>query len=172
MCESRTRNIPTCPKDLGAAIEMLRRGECPSAINEIYIDDISWEERLTPSTVKNHHALLIGDKELFKRVASEANFFFADATFGCTPQQARTISGRGAQVFNLLADFHGESVCILSSVMTSRKFPAYKRLLWKLKEIFPDFQPANIMSDYEPALRKAITKEYPETRLLGCRYAI
>lgn len=76
------------------------------------------------------------------------------------------------QVWNLLADFHGKSVCVMSVVMTSRKVPLYEAVLKKLRELFPQFAPANLMLDYEPSIRKAVSLVYPETRMLGCRYVI
>ena len=170
MYEARVKKIPSCPEDLGEAIKLLEDGEVPADILASYLGHVTWNETRSTAQTKTHHALLIGDKNLFNTVTSQSNFFFADGTFGCTPRQARSISVRGSQVFSIVADFHDKAVCILTVVMTSRKLPMYKLVLKKLKEIFPDFKPARLMADYEPAMRKAFTKEFPETRLLGCRH--
>lgn len=71
---------------------------------------------------------------------------------------------------NIVADFHGRAVCILSVVMTTRKFQLYKKIFAKIREIFPDFEPQSFMADYEAAMRKGISANYRNTRILGCRF--
>jgi len=53
--------------------------------------------------------------------------------------------------------------------MTCRKYQLYQKVFKKLKEIFPNFNPKMIMSDYEAAMRKALIDVFPAMRLLGCR---
>jgi len=72
-------------------------------------------------------------------------------------------------VFHLVADFHDKAIGILTVVMTSRKFRMYEALFKKIKEIFPNFKPQMVMTDYEAAMRKGLRKAFRETRLLGCR---
>jgi len=74
------------------------------------------------------------------------------------------------KVLNIVADYHGKAICILSIVMTTRKFQLYKKLFAKIREIFPEFEPHFIMSDYEAAMRKAISANFVNTRVLGCRF--
>lgn len=73
-------------------------------------------------------------------------------------------------MLNICADYHGRAVCILSVVMTTRKFQLYKKIFARIREIFPDFEPNFLMSDYEAAMRKGIATNFPNTRLLGCRF--
>lgn len=73
-------------------------------------------------------------------------------------------------MLNIVADYHGRAVCVLSVVMTTRKFQLYKKIFAKIRELFPDFEPHFLMSDYEAAMRKAISANMPNTRLLGCRF--
>jgi len=58
---------------------------------------------------------------------------------------------------------------VLSVVMTGRKFPLYKKVLKKVRELFPDYAPQQVMADYEASMRKAFTVVYSNSRLLGCR---
>ena len=73
------------------------------------------------------------------------------------------------QVFNILADYHGKAVCIFNIVMSCRKFEMYKRVLLKIKERFPIFQPQQLMADYETAMRRGFKTSFPDARILGCR---
>lgn len=73
------------------------------------------------------------------------------------------------QVINLLADHHGTAVCILTIVMTCRKVGLYKKVFRLLKDLFPEFAPRQVMSDFEVALRKGFLCVFPTTRMLGCR---
>lgn len=73
------------------------------------------------------------------------------------------------QVFSLVADFMGKAVCVFTAIMTSRKYRLYFKLFKKLREVFPNFNPSNIMSDYEASMRKALKDVFPNIRLLGCR---
>lgn len=72
-------------------------------------------------------------------------------------------------MFDILADFNGRAVCIMSVVMTCRKFGMYRAVFEKIKELFPTFLPQFLMADFEASARKAIHQVWPETRILGCR---
>lgn len=73
------------------------------------------------------------------------------------------------KVINILADHHGTAVCILSIIMTCRKVGLYKKVFHLLKQLFPEFAPRQVMSDFEASLRKGFLAVFPTTRLLGCR---
>ena len=73
------------------------------------------------------------------------------------------------KVFNILADYHGKAVCVFNVVMTCRKFKLYKRVLEKIRDCFPSFNPQQLMADYDSAMRRGLKKTYPDARLLGCR---
>lgn len=73
------------------------------------------------------------------------------------------------QVLNILADYHGQAVCVMTVIMTSRKLPLYNLVFNFLKTKFPIWQPHYVMADYEAALRKALTTAFPSAKVLGCR---
>jgi len=73
------------------------------------------------------------------------------------------------QVFNLVCDFHDRALCVMTVVMTCRKYPLYKKVLKKVRELFPDYVPQQVMCDYEASMRKAFAVVYPQSRMLGCR---
>lgn len=73
------------------------------------------------------------------------------------------------QVFDILADFNGTAICIMTIVMTCRKFALYRTVFQKIRELFPSFLPQYLMVDFEAAVRKAVHRVWPETRIVGCR---
>lgn len=54
--------------------------------------------------------------------------------------------------------------------MTSHKTALYKMVFRELENLFPAFQPLQVMSDYEAGLRRAIRTTLPFARVLGCRF--
>ena len=73
------------------------------------------------------------------------------------------------QVLNIIGDYHGNAVSDFTVIMTSRKVALYKKVLEHLKTQYPEFQPKQMMADYEAAMRKAVKATFPTTHLYGCR---
>jgi hypothetical protein len=72
-------------------------------------------------------------------------------------------------VLNILGDYHGNAVAVFTIIMESRSVALYRKVLDLLKSVFPEFQPKQLMADYEAAMRKAVKVTFPTTRLYGCR---
>lgn len=95
----RLRKIPTCPKDIADIVSNLEQNVYPREYQECFWAAVHWDEaKHTRKAPKRHFALLLGNKDLFTSVASEATFYFGDGTFRVTPRQARILSFRGSQV--------------------------------------------------------------------------
>ncbi len=73
-----------------------------------------------------------------------------------------------AQIFTLFAEKEGHSFPCLVVLMTNRRQEAYTRLLDKLTEMIPDFQPTEAMADFETASRNAVLAKWPAVVLRGC----
>ena len=54
--------------------------------------------------------------------------------------------------------------------MTSKTQSLYPAIFHKLRELVPAFRPTLIMTDFERALRAALTECFPGTRLAGCHF--
>ena len=93
-----------------------------------------------------------------------------DGTFRVVPQHGNYLNLRASQVFNILADYNGHALCVFTIVMTSRKLPLYRKVFGLIADKFPNFKPTTMMSDFEPAMRKAFKERYIAARLYGCRY--
>ena len=69
----------------------------------------------------------------------------------------------------MVGDYLGSPVSLFSVVMTSKKHALYRKVFAKIKMKFPDFNPPNLMSDYEWATRSALKSVFPRSRVWGCR---
>lgn len=118
---------------------------------------------------KDHYALFIGNQELTRVVSEGSTFAFFDATFGLIPGRLDVLQVRSAQILNILCDFKGALICIMTIVMSARKLALYQEIFRWFAENFTSFRPKQCMADWETALRKAISTNWPEARLLGCR---
>lgn len=92
-----------------------------------------------------------------------------DGTFRIVPRQGSYLNLRASQVFSILADYHGNALCVFTVVMTSRKLPLYRKVFGLIANRFPAFNPARMMADYEPGMRKAFKEKFSNTRMNGCR---
>ena len=114
MQEFRSRRIPVSPDSMQELCAKLQAGEYPPAYQCLYQGHCTWDMpalrrrsgrgrsgRSTPlPSVTNikQGAVIFGDADLIKNISEEAPFFFADATFRCTPRTARVLSLRASQV--------------------------------------------------------------------------
>ena len=115
------------------------------------------------------YGLVFVNRGIVQSTSEESIDFFMDGTFRIVPRNGKFLNLRSSQVFNILADHHGTALCIFTVVMTSRKLPLYRKVFALISSKFPNFKPARMMSDYEPAMRKAFKETYNTTRMNGCR---
>jgi len=89
---------------------------------------------------------------------------------GNTPSSWSTsFNDRASQVLTITADYHGGVVVLFVVIMQCRKRPLYTKVFRSIKTSQPDFTPAQLMTDYEKAMRRAFSNVYPDSRLYGCR---
>ena len=93
-----------------------------------------------------------------------------DATFKIVPRQGAVFNMRSAQVFNIIADYNGHAVILFTVVMTSRRLQLYLKVMDVIKLHYPDFNPPQMMADYETAMRAAFKSRFPSSKLYGCRF--
>ena len=93
-----------------------------------------------------------------------------DATFKIVPRQGTVFNMRSAQVFNIIADYNGHAVILFTVVMTSRRLQLYLKTLDVIKQHYPEFNPPQMMADYETAMRAAFKSRFPSSKLYGCRF--
>jgi len=107
MQEARVSAIPPCPNSMADAVQKLSDGTLPAKIQDLYLDHVTWTEK-KGSRSTQHFGVLLGDRELFNKVANVSTFTFADGTFKITPRTARNVSARGAQVIAYLSDYQSD----------------------------------------------------------------
>lgn len=56
------------------------------------------------------------------------------------------------------------------AIMLQRNEHAYLRLLQILRQYAPEFQPKEMMSDFEQALQNSLRQTFPEAKLHGCYF--
>ena len=79
-----------------------------------------------------------------------------DGTFGLIPGRLDVLNVRSSQILNILCDFKGAAICILTVVMSARKLPLYQKIFeWVVTDI-PTFRPLEIMSDFVFGARSGI----------------
>ena len=92
----------------------LQAGKYPPAYQGLYQGHCSWDMpaprrrtgrgrsgRSTPAPAMakiKQWAVIFGDSDLIKNISEESTFYFADATFRCTPRTAWVLSLRASQV--------------------------------------------------------------------------
>ena len=72
------------------------------------------------------------------------------------------------QLFTIFLSTERHSIPVIHCLMTHKDEELYTALVLKIKELLPQLQPNNTMSDWERASRKAFKHVYPETRIYGC----
>lgn len=96
MQEARSKQIPPCPQEMSDVIAGFEAG-LYEGYQDMMLGHVTWNEK-RGSFTNTQYALILGNRDLFREVTSEATFFFCDATFRITPRQARVLSIRGSQV--------------------------------------------------------------------------
>ena len=111
MRDFRLRRIPTSPDSMEELCTKLQAGNYPPAYQSLYQGHVSWDMPLprkkgrrgtsAPALARakvKQWAVIFGDADLIRNVTDEATFYFADATFRCTPRAPRVLSLRSSQV--------------------------------------------------------------------------
>ena len=72
------------------------------------------------------------------------------------------------QLFTIFLSTGRHNIPVIHCLMTHKDEELYTARVLKIKELLPQLQPNNNMSDWERASRKAFKHVYPETRIHGC----
>ena len=137
---------------------------CDTFLLRVYYSDL-------PSSFigKKYYALYLGNRALAHTVSQHCFHAMVDGTFGLIPGRVSVLNVRSSQVLNVLADYKGAVICILTVVMSGRKLPLYTEIFRWFANEFKAFRPKEIMTDFEPALRVGIKRALPGTRVRGCK---
>jgi len=84
------------------------------------------------------------------------------------PGHISVLKVRSSQVLNLVAEYGSATVSVVTVVMSCRKVALYRAIYSHFKTSFPEFDPKQLMADWEPSLRKAAAESWPNARVLGC----
>ena len=118
---------------------------------------------------KVYYAIYLGNRALARRVSEACTDAMIDGTFGLVPGRISVLHVRSSQVLNILCEYKGAVICVLTVVMSGRKLPLYTEIFrWFVNEI-PAFRPREIMCDFEPAMRVGIQRALPNARVRGCK---
>lgn len=86
-----------------------------------------------------------------------------DGTFKVLPRHIKF-----RQLFIISVIYREKSYPLAYILMEKRNFQAYDNVFTRLSEIIPSAIVSEVMADYEAATRKAVVKNYPKARLVGC----
>lgn len=169
MVASRQKSIPSCPRTIEEVVALLESQSLPDMYNDMYLTTVFHDQRDATGAVARKHAIVLVNRAVLEDVFRTCKWFAMDGTFKVTPRVANELSDRAAQLLTISTDYHGKAVVVFVVVMQSRKMPLYKKVFRAIKLENPDFNPGQMMSDYERAMRNGFLKSYPTARLFGCR---
>ena len=72
------------------------------------------------------------------------------------------------QLFTIFISIGTHTLPAIHCLMTHKDEELYTEVILKIKDLFPQFQPTNIMSDWERGSRNSFKHVYPGTRINGC----
>ena len=74
------------------------------------------------------------------------------------------------QLFTIFNHLKGRFFPIIFCLMTSKRQVHYEAVLQKIKQLLPQFQPMEAISDFESSSKPAFAREFPGIRLSGCLF--
>ena len=102
------------------------------------------------------------------RALSQCQQVYMDATFRTAPEPYE-------QMFNILGDYHGRVIPLVTALMTNRTVGHYRQVMQCIKRKVlritgQAWQPTTATMDFEQALLTAMETEMPNTRVQGCYF--
>ena len=94
----------------------------------------------------------------------DARVVHADATYKVVPRKL------SKQLFTIHGNWKGHVGMIACALMNSADAKAYRWVFRCLKRSLPGLSIHAYMGDYDKAMRKAVTKEFPDAKLYGCLF--
>ncbi|XP_051163107.1 uncharacterized protein LOC127282712 [Leptopilina boulardi] len=160
MYKWRQANNPPIVRTLRSYVETLNRNEWQHLLN--YNDGTMSISHVVAAD--SSESVIIMDPSFVRKIAVNG-FFFLDATFKVTPSLI------GAQQFmTIMAKKHNKSFPIIWVLMSRKTTEAYRSVFRKLKDMIPEFQIHEAMTDYEVALQSALREEFPGIIVHGCHF--
>jgi len=165
---ARKAAIPTCPPTLVDALDGLLQHRYPPLYCDM-VQSVVFHDFRRDGERERKHALILVNKSVLPDVIRTCRWLSMDGTFKITPRLGQEFNDRASQVLTITADYHGGVVVLFVVIMQCRKRPLYTKVFRSIKTSQPDFTPAQLMTDYEKAMRRAFSTVYPDSRLYGCR---
>lgn len=170
MKAARLKAIPSCSGNIDQVIADFDEGRVDEFYQEMYLGSVHHDfRRRDQQGTSRKHAMIFVNRSIMEDVQRTCNWFSMDGTFKITPKISNDLNDRAAQVLIIATDYHGSIAVLFLVVMQSRKLPLYKKVFRFIKNSAPSFQPAQMMSDFERAMRKGFRFAFIESRLYGCR---
>lgn len=95
--------------------------------------------------------------------SSQMKMIYVDGTFRSAPSLF-------SQVYIIMAKKGGFVLPILYALLPNKQEATYKRMFELIKELWPDFSPTSISTDFEQAVLNAMRTNFPEAELFGCLF--
>jgi hypothetical protein len=171
MERARQKAIPTNPPSVQALIATFENSLNLPIYQDLYVGHVYHDffSRRSPGQRSRKYALIFKNPPVLPDVYRTCTFFSMDGTFKTTPRLGNDFSDRASQILLITADYHGKIAVLFVVIMQCRKRALYKKVFRAIKEKEPDFEPAQMMSDYERSMRRSFQEIYPDARSFGCR---
>ena len=143
----------------------------PHHIEEVIFEGVwreTWRGKRFILHQDNDWGIVIFATRANMRALSQCQQLYMDATFGTTPEPYD-------QMFNILGDYHGLVIPMVTALMTNRTTGHYRQVLQQIKRSVRrvtrhDWEPTAVVMDFEQALLSAVETELPRTVAEGCYF--
>lgn len=171
MERARKKSVPTNPASVRDLISMFEHSQVIRLYQDLYLGYVyhDFPSRRSPGERCRKFALIFKNPPVLADVYRTCTFFAMDGTFKTTPRLGNEFSDRASQILLVTADYHGKIVVLFVIVMQCRKRALYKKVFRAIKFHEPQFEPAQMMSDFERSMRHSFREVYPDARSFGCR---
>ncbi|CAF3392651.1 unnamed protein product [Rotaria socialis] len=104
--------------------------------------------------------LIFSTKKQLK-ILENANYIYLDGTFSVVPELY-------FQLYTIHATYFSHIIPVVYILLTGKKQRLYKEMFQQIKNLIPNFDPPNIMIDYERATINEIKKQFPSSNVSVC----
>ncbi|CAF4545542.1 unnamed protein product, partial [Rotaria socialis] len=104
--------------------------------------------------------LIFSTKKQLK-ILENANYIYLDGTFSVVPELY-------FQLYTIHATYLSHIIPVVYILLTGKKQRLYKEIFQQIKNLIPNFDPPNIMIDYERATINEIKKQFPSSNVSVC----
>lgn len=149
------------------------RPAAPTSLSELVLEEddcmtLAGETMLLHDNEDDQRRVIIFGTDKNLRVLSESCSWYVDATFSSSPQLFYQVLTVHAEIVNFNEDSTWCFPCVF--ILLTHKDTALYKEAFDALDALGTFAPDNIMVDFEPALRNALSQTFPSAHIDGCYF--